>query len=307
MITYVYGDIFYSPARAIVNPVNTVGAIGNQAGIAYDFRRFFPQMYEAYVALCQQDKFTIGQLFLYRTAHKWVLNIPTKRHYRAHATPETIEQGLKTFASVYATQNITSVSFPAFGTAEDELDWDDLRPLMESYLHPLPISVFIHMYDTASPFAQERRSTRAIRHWLNNIPQQVSFDSFWNDLLQIAKQDETWQTLDNRQAFTVKATTARGRQRLSLKIIPQRGESIYLTETQLRDLWQYCRRAGYIMPQNLPAGLDSHAEYIVALLAQLDTMHAVRLATVHGSATSGLQYIPPVQAGDDARHITLTR
>ena len=83
MITYVYGSLFYSPAHVLVNPINTVGAMGT--GLAYDFKRFYPDMFEVYRELCRQDRFETGQLFLYKTAHKWILNFPTKKHWRATA------------------------------------------------------------------------------------------------------------------------------------------------------------------------------------------------------------------------------
>ena len=154
MITYVYGDIFYSPARVLVNPVNTVGAMGS--GLAQDFKRFFPEMFEEYRELCQRDELGIGQLFLYRSSHKWILNFPTRRHFRAESSLEYIEEGLKKFALAYADQNITSISFPSLGTGEEGLVWDDVRPLMESYLNPLPLSIYIHLED--GDYSEDRRS-----------------------------------------------------------------------------------------------------------------------------------------------------
>lgn len=93
MITYVFDDMFYSPARVLVNPVNTVGTMG--AWLSKDFKRFFPQMFLAYQELCQTDRFDIGNLMLYRGSHRWVLNFPVKRHFRASIKPEYIEAGLK--------------------------------------------------------------------------------------------------------------------------------------------------------------------------------------------------------------------
>ncbi|MDQ7024014.1 MAG: macro domain-containing protein [Anaerolineae bacterium] len=292
MIIYVYGDIFYSPARVLVNPVNIVGTMGN--GLAYDFKRFFPTMYESYRELCHDDRFQVGQLLLYRSAHKWVLNFPTKRHFRADSQLEYIEDGLKKFVRTYADQNITSVSFPALGTGSGHLNWDEVRPLMEAYLAPLPISVFIHLFDDDTPFANEQRNTRAMRSWLNGQPKIVSFKTFWKDLLKVVRSGADFHTLESHMPFEVVATEARGRQRLSLKITPKRQDSIFVAETQLRDLWQYIRRAGYILPQNLPAGLEEHADTILALLGELSTMRPVQLATVNSDTIIGLHYIPPI-------------
>ncbi|MEO1288107.1 MAG: macro domain-containing protein [Chloroflexota bacterium] len=248
MITYVHGDLFYSPARVLVNPVNTVGAMGS--GTAYDFKRFFPDMYEAYRDLCQRDEFATGQLMLYRTPHKWILNFPIKKHFRAQASLDNIEEGLKKFVRVYAEQHLTSVSFPALGTDEDDLEWTEVKPMMESYLDPLPISVYVHIHTDKT--SDERRSTRAMKTWLTGRPTTVDFDRFWKELYSIISDG-----ISNKPhiPFKAVATDAKGRQRVSLKLTPRHGETIFLPETQLRDLWQYVTRAGYILPQNLPAGL----------------------------------------------------
>jgi hypothetical protein len=170
---------------------------------------------------------------------------------------------------------------------------------MESYLAPLPISVFIHLYDDDSPFANEQRNTRAMRSWLNGQPQIVAFDRFWQDLLGVIHQNKTFHTMETRIPFDVVATEARGRQRLSVKITPKRQEAIFIPETQLRDLWHYIRRVGYVLPQNLPAGLEEHSDYILTLLGELSTMRPVQLATVNSEPFTGLHYIPPIDHKGD--------
>ena len=304
MITYVYGDMFYSPARVLVNPVNTVGAMG--AGLANDFKRFFPDMYEIYRDICHDDRLDTGELLLYRTSHKWILNFPTKRHFRASSKLEYIEEGLKKFALIYTENDITSVSFPALGTGNGGLDWEDVRPVMEAYLSPLPISVFIHHYSDQTRFAEKNRNTRAIKKWLNGQPDIESFEPFWRALRRIGRKDDNLRTFTTGMQFQIATTAASGRQRISLKISPKRGASIFVPETQLRDLWHYIRRAGYILPHNLPAGLEEHADYIVALLAQLPTLRPVELAAVNMEPVIGLHYIPPVAAAEAAQVVQLT-
>lgn len=292
MITYVYGDIFYSPAQVLVNPVNTVGAMGS--GLAYDFKRFFPDMFEQYRDICQRDEFDVGQLILYRTAHKWILNFPTKRHFRAESKLEYLEDGLKKFVRLYPHLNISSISFPAIGTGEGKLNWDDVRPLMEAYLEPLPIQIYIHLIEEGVTNPANQSSTRAMRSWLNGQPRIVSFNEFWKSLLRIIRREKGYEDVVGHLPFKVVATDAKGRQRLSMKITPRRGSSIYLTESQLRDLWQYIRRAGYVMPQNLPTGLDEHSNHIMALLVQLPLLRSVELSRPNGDMMIGLHYIPPI-------------
>ena len=90
MITYVACDLFLSPARVLVNTVNTVGVMGK--GIAKRFKQVYPDMFERYQQLCEEDAFGIGELWLYKTPNKWVPELPhqapletavTDRGYRA--------------------------------------------------------------------------------------------------------------------------------------------------------------------------------------------------------------------------------
>lgn len=144
MITYVVGDLFTSPAKVLVNTVNTVGVMGK--GIAYDFKQFYPEMFERYRYFCEQGMLNVGQLWLYKTPRKWILNFPTKKHWHGESKIEYIEAGLQKFASTYDSKGMLSVSFPMLGCGNGELDWEkEVQPLMEEYLQPLPINVYIHV------------------------------------------------------------------------------------------------------------------------------------------------------------------
>ncbi|HEX2618839.1 MAG TPA: macro domain-containing protein, partial [Phototrophicaceae bacterium] len=143
MITYVNGDLLQSPAKVLVNPTNTVGVMGR--GLAADFKRIYPEMFDQYRTLCETRRLAVGQLHLYRTPHKWVLNFPIKKHWREEVRLDDIEAGLQKFAAIYADQGMTSVSFPAVEMGDTELNWRyKVRPLMEAYLDPLPIMIYIH-------------------------------------------------------------------------------------------------------------------------------------------------------------------
>ena len=90
MITYISGNLFESPAHVLVNTVNTVGVMGR--GIAKTFKRIYPEMFSEYQVRCQNQKLQIGNLFLYKTNNKWILNFPTKRHWRNPSRPEYIDK-----------------------------------------------------------------------------------------------------------------------------------------------------------------------------------------------------------------------
>lgn len=93
MIRYVEQNIFESPAQVIVNTVNTVGVMGK--GIAKDFKKYYPEMFKEYQRYCEIGALEVGKLWLYKTPNKWVLNFPTKKHWRNPSRLEYIESGLK--------------------------------------------------------------------------------------------------------------------------------------------------------------------------------------------------------------------
>ena len=76
MITYVDFSLFESPAKVLVNTVNTVGVMGK--GIAKGFKRIFPEMFAEYQLLCENGQYNTGDLWLYKSQNKWILNFPTK-------------------------------------------------------------------------------------------------------------------------------------------------------------------------------------------------------------------------------------
>jgi len=306
MITYVIGDIFLSPARTLINPVNTVGVMGS--GLAGEFKRFYPEMFDEYQKLCEEDAFDIGNLFLYRTTHKSILNFPIKKHYRAKAKTEHVEAGLQKFLSIYAEQDITSISFPAFGSEDDDLDWDrDVQPLMESYLDPLPISVYIHLNHLPNPFEPAHRSVRAIRKWLNTTPQAITFKKFWSDITRALKSDSKLSTLgDEKQDYRILISQRKGRRKPNLMIRPNNNpKPEFVAESSLQDLWGYIQRTGFVLPYNLPGGLSQHAPYLFGLLSKLPYISPVLLWTVGGEPIIGLQYIPPAPKNDAVDTIPL--
>ena len=168
MITYVVGDLFTSPAKVLVNTVNTVGVMGK--GIAKDFKRVYPEMFAEYQAHCEHGLLDTGKLWLYKTPHKWILNFPTKKHWRKPSKLEYIEAGLRKFADTYDAKGIVSISFPMLGCGNGELDWErQVQPLMDEILRPLPIDIYIHLYQPGAqtaispPRAARRETPRPAR------------------------------------------------------------------------------------------------------------------------------------------------
>lgn len=141
-IHYVKGSIFQTEAMALVNPVNCVGVMGK--GLALEFKKRAPEMFERYAAVCKAKKLKPGILHYYSAEDCLVVNFPTKVDWRNPSELDYIEQGLRTFRKNYAKRNISSVAFPPLGCGLGGLKWTDVKALMEKYLSDLPIDVYIY-------------------------------------------------------------------------------------------------------------------------------------------------------------------
>lgn len=317
MITYVKDNLFESPAKVLVNTVNTVGVMGR--GIAKVFKEIYPEMFSQYQQLCERKQFNVGNLWLYRTPHKWILNFPTKKHWRQPSKPEYIEQGLTKFDSIYSSLGITSVAFPQLGCGNGELDWESVvQPLMLRYLDKLPIDVFVYLYD-GEAFTPEHRDSEAMREWLRSEPRSLAFDEVWHDLCQIVGSGLSLTSLEGANGFVVTVTSQPERgfkiqmgsatrwgflKDLLAKLLPHRGKpravapgEIFIPEDAMLDLWQIIRTYGFCVARIMPAGLDVLASYVIAMMARLNYMKAVRLSTsrqVAGVSEIALQLrLPP--------------
>lgn len=144
MLIYRRTSLLESSAQTIVNTVNCVGVMGK--GLAQAFKEREPAMFAAYKRICDDRKLEPGKLWLWRGSGNWVLNFPTKLHWRHPSKLEWVEAGLKKFVDAYESQGISEISFPKLGCGNGNLDWADVQPLMEQYLGNLSIRVYIHDY-----------------------------------------------------------------------------------------------------------------------------------------------------------------
>ena len=139
------GNIFTTKCDVIVNTVNCVGVMG--AGIALECRLRYPEMHLRYIELCNRNLIQIGKLWLYKSDEKWILNFPTKRHWRLPSRVEFIDAGLRKFVEVYEEKNIRSIAFPMLGTDKGGMKIETSLNLMKQYLDPLPIDIELYQYD----------------------------------------------------------------------------------------------------------------------------------------------------------------
>lgn len=141
MVSYYNGTVFNCDAEAIVNTVNCLGVMG--AGIALEFSLRYPAMFEDYTVKCKRNIICTGTVDYFRAADKTIINFPTKWHFKYPSKLEWIEQGLISFVETYRVQQIKSVAFPKLGTYNGGLEWNTVRVLMEKYLDPIDIPVYI--------------------------------------------------------------------------------------------------------------------------------------------------------------------
>lgn len=146
-VKHIRGNIFNTKCQTIVNTVNCVGVMGK--GIAFVHRLRYPKMYEEYKEHCKNRLIQTGSLWLYTKQENapWILNFPTKIHWKYPSKIEWIVQGLQKFVETYEKKGITSIAFPLLGTHNGGLDTIEVKRLMDEYLGKCDIDIEIYDYD----------------------------------------------------------------------------------------------------------------------------------------------------------------
>ncbi len=136
MIEYRIGDILNADAEALVNTVNCVGIMGR--GIALQFKNAYPENFKAYAAACRREEVRPGRMFVFETGTltnpKYIINFPTKRHWRGKSRMEDIEAGLAALVHEVRVREIRSIAIPPLGSGLGGLDWPDVRERIEAAL-----------------------------------------------------------------------------------------------------------------------------------------------------------------------------
>jgi O-acetyl-ADP-ribose deacetylase (regulator of RNase III) len=139
MIEYTSGNILHADVEALVNTVNCVGIMGR--GIALQFKNAFPENFKAYAIACKREQVQPGRMFVFATGEltnpKFIINFPTKRHWRGKSRMEDIETGLKDLREVISRDRIRSIAIPPLGSGLGGLDWEAVRPRIEQALASL--------------------------------------------------------------------------------------------------------------------------------------------------------------------------
>ena len=278
MLRYVTMNIFESPAQTLVNTVNTVGIMGK--GIAAEYKKRYPEMFHRYAEFCANGTLITGRLYLYRSPNKWVLNFPTKRHWRNPSKIEYIEDGLKKFVATWAEYGITSISFPQLGTGNGGLDWkNDVQPLMERYLKKLPLPIYIHVVKNRADFIPEHKNAVSRKHLLKPRVD-VSFNDFFSDL--------------SEHACGVEPVARNEAHSEEPEPLPRLRCSDHLTIAgeDLRSLWLDLNLRGALRIDEFPTVLKEHCEVVTSLLLQLGYIRPAQFTGNDERIVKGIRFAP---------------
>ncbi|MGQ9647676.1 MAG: type II toxin-antitoxin system antitoxin DNA ADP-ribosyl glycohydrolase DarG [Thermodesulfobacteriota bacterium] len=148
MVKVLTGDILDSKAQTLVNTVNCVGIMGK--GIALKFKERFPDMFNDYVERCNRNEVRLGKPYLFkRLTPPWILNFPTKGHWRSVSRIEDIIKGLRYLLQHYKEWGIMSLAAPPLGCGQGQLEWKIVGPTLYRHLNQLDIPVELYApYDT---------------------------------------------------------------------------------------------------------------------------------------------------------------
>jgi O-acetyl-ADP-ribose deacetylase (regulator of RNase III) len=139
MITYTQGNLLDADVDAVVNTVNTVGVMGK--GIALMFKERFPANMSAYARACKAGEVQIGHMFITETDElmgpRWIVNFPTKQHWRAKSQMQWIVEGLVDLRRFVEEHQVRSIAIPPLGAGNGGLNWVDVKPHIEQALGDL--------------------------------------------------------------------------------------------------------------------------------------------------------------------------
>lgn len=162
MLEYKIGDILAEDAEALVNSVNCVGVMGR--GIALQFKQAFPDNYNAYADACKRNEVQPGRMFVFETGQltnpRYIINFPTKRHWRGKSRIEDIDAGLVALAAEIRSRNIRSIALPPLGSGLGRLNWSEVRSRIETALQEFThLKAILFTPDSTPDDGRSNRST----------------------------------------------------------------------------------------------------------------------------------------------------
>ena len=163
MIEYKTGDITTEDAEALVNTVNCVGFMGK--GVALSFKRAFPDNFKAYAEACERKEVLPGRMLVFETGKpsnpRYIINFPTKRHWRAKSKMEDIDSGLSALTKEIRQREVRSIAIPPLGSGYGGLEWAEVRPRVEAALQGID-GLRVTVYEPSDIFAEPVVSNRPV-------------------------------------------------------------------------------------------------------------------------------------------------
>ena len=237
-------------------------------------------MFREYQSLCERGLLQVGKLHLYKTPNKWILNFPTKRHWRQPSQVAFIRCGTGEVRAD-ASSDMASLASLSRSLAAATVSWTGTYrcgPQWRSFLDPLPISVFVHLADLQDPFTPEHRNIAAIRKWLRSEPESLAFDEVWHELGEHLTEPQNFQTLNAPKCFSARLD------REAMDIIISTSSTEYrITNEALIELWQLVRQSGFVSALNMPSGLSGVCDQLVTLLTRLPYVEPVTITDRYDS------------------------
>lgn len=152
MIRFLLGNIFDSEADALVNTVNCVGVMGR--GLALQFKKAFPENFKEYKRACDRGEVVPGRMFVTEPnlpiTPKFIVNFPTKRHWRDKSRLDDVEAGLVNLRDEIDIRRIKSIAIPPLGCGLGGLHWPDVRRLIVNVLLPTYAEIIVYRTGKAS-------------------------------------------------------------------------------------------------------------------------------------------------------------
>jgi len=160
MMQYTKGNLLDAPVEALVNTVNTVGVMGK--GVALMFKEAYPENFKTYETACKQKQVHVGRMFVTETMKldgpRWIINFPTKAHWRFPSKIEWITQGLNDLHQVIQDRGIHSIALPPLGAGNGGLDWQEVRAEIARVLGDLE-EVDITVYEPTEKYQNVAKCT----------------------------------------------------------------------------------------------------------------------------------------------------
>lgn len=164
MIEFKRGNILAEDAEALVNTVNCVGVMGR--GIALQFKQAFPDNFKAYADACRRGEVQPGRMFVFETDQltnpRYIINFPTKRHWRGKSRLSDIEAGLEALVHEIRHRSIRSIAIPPLGSGLGGLDWADVRSRIEATLESMGNVKAIVFEPNGAPDPDVMRNSREV-------------------------------------------------------------------------------------------------------------------------------------------------